>query len=266
MEYYFPENPGQSHLLEERMIEGREDHVSVVMADGRVLTAGGRDNRHRYFSSTELFDPESGRVTVGPKMNTDRENAAAALIGQDVYVAGGCNSGYWELSSCERLRSGKWTPIASMNEKRSGLAMVAVDGKLFVFGGSNGYKCLSSVECYYPERDRWTKIVMQMPTARRDLAAAELNGLIYICGRAYHGGRLSVCERYDHRENRWETVASMNMKRDGFALVAANGCLYAVGGMHSEKSVEMYDPDRNEWTLLPNELIEERWMCSAVAF
>ncbi len=44
MEYYFPHSPEQNHLLEQKMIECRHNHVSVLMADGRVLTAGGEDH------------------------------------------------------------------------------------------------------------------------------------------------------------------------------------------------------------------------------
>ncbi len=153
MEYYFAHNPEQNRLSEQRMITGRKGHVSVLMADGRILTAGGRNGDWNRFSSTELFDPESGRVTRAANMTTARVFPAAALIGQDLYVAGGVNSDSGILSSCGRLHSGKWTSVASMNEERDGLVMVAVNGKLFTFGGWNGSKWLSSVECYDPSRD-----------------------------------------------------------------------------------------------------------------
>ncbi len=266
MEYYFPRSPEQNRVLEQKMITARYGHASVLMADGRVLTAGGwhRGNRG-CLSSTEMFEPESGRVMHGPNMSTTREWPAAALLGQDVYIAGGWNSDSGCLSSCERLRSGEWTPIASMNEKRRWSAMVAIDGKLFIFGGLNGGRFPSSVECYDPERDRW-EIVTQMPTARRSFAAAELNGSIYVCGgwNEREWDRLSVCECYDYGKCEWETMASMKKKRKDFSLVAANGRLYALGVDQWRKSIEMYNPDRNEWTVLPNELVEGRVGYSAV--
>ncbi len=168
------------------------------------------------------------------------------------------------------LHSGKWAEVASMNEKRYGLAMVATDGKLFIFGGvdTTGEKrVLSSVECYDPSRNRW-EIITQMPTARWGLAAAELNGQIYVCG-GWNEGHLSVCERYDYRKDQWETVAPMNKKRDRFSLVATDGRLYAIGGPEDVEvkgpgPVEMYDPGKNEWTLLPQTL-KGRFRCSAVA-
>ncbi len=267
MELYFPlaHDPGQNRLLEQRMIEGRGSHFSVLMADGRVLTAGGFYGG-LCLSSTELFDPVSGRVTRGPNMSIARARAAAALIGQDICVASGYYSGLF-LNNCERFRSGEWTPIASMNGKRRGFAMVAVGGKLFIFGGEDGRRNLSSVECYDPKRDRW-QIVRQMPTVRSRLAAAELNGSIYVCGGWDRHDSLSICERFDPRRQKWEPVASMRKERADFALVATNGRLYAVGGWgsdDSEKTVEMYNPDRNKWTLLRNELKQGRWRCSAVA-
>ncbi len=143
-------------------------------------------------------------------MSIARGYAAAALIGQDAYVAGGWNSDSGRsscLSSCERFRSGEWTAITSMNEKRCGLAMVAIDGKLLMFGGYNGSNYLSSVECYDVERDRW-EIVSQMPTACMALATAQLNGSIYVCGGWGGHYALSVCEHYDQRRTEWVTVAN----------------------------------------------------------
>ncbi len=108
-------------------------------------------------------------------------------------------------------------------------------------------------------------LLTQIPTTRRGLAAAELNGSIYVCGGWNGTSHLSVCERYEQRINQWQTMASMKRGRYCFSLVAANGHLFAVGG-HGEaaKTVEMYDPEANDWTLLARKLTEKRWECSAV--
>ncbi len=262
IEYYFPDSPWNNRLSEQTMITGREGHVSVVMADGRVLTAGG-NNGTGLLPSMELFDLRSGQVTAGRDMTTARYDAAAALIDDSVYVCGGYDRTSW-LSSCEKSRLGRWTGIAAMNQMRPGLAMVTVDQKLFAFGGYNGRRYfLSSVERYDRESNRW-EMVSPMPTNRSNPGAAVFNGWIYVCGGWNGTNALSVCESYDQTRDQWQTVAPMMETRSDLSLVVLNERLYALGG-GGWKSVEVYDVNKNEWTLLPQKLIEGRWSASAVA-
>ncbi len=264
MEYYSASDPEQNSLVEQRMSTGRSGHVSVVMSDGRILTAGGNDENREELSSTELFDARTGRVQTATDMTERRYLAAAAVIDDAVYVCGGWNRGSKWLSSCERFVSNEWIAISSMKEERGALAMVAIDGKLFAIGGGNGSR-LSSVERFDPKSGQW-QFVSRMRKGRFWHGAAVLNGQIYVCGGFGSGGRLRDCECYEPERNRWETVAAMNRRRRSFNLVAMNGRLYAVGGRGSgaETSVESYDPNRNEWTLLNEPLIEPRKHASAV--
>jgi N-acetylneuraminic acid mutarotase len=56
-------------------------------------------------------------------------------------------------------RTDTWTNIAPMHESRFGCAVVSHQGKIYVSGGFGQDKAiLSSVECYDPETDRWSKL------------------------------------------------------------------------------------------------------------
>ena len=63
---------------------GRSDFTATLLADGRVLVAGGGDN------TTEIYDPISGTFQMGPSMTEARVSQTATLL-QDgrVLVAGG---------------------------------------------------------------------------------------------------------------------------------------------------------------------------------
>ncbi len=136
--------------------------------------------------------------------------------------------------------------------------MVAVDRKLFIFGGDIDIHLdhPSSVERCDPESDQWEKMVSPMLTRRWGLAAAALRGWIYVCGGS-DGTNLSVCECYDHRRDRWQTVASMRKTCYGPILVVLNERLYALRGSGGWNSAEVYDVNKNEWTLLPQKLIRD---------
>ena len=67
----------------------------------------------------------------------------------------------------------RWTPIASMGSRRYDLASVALNGFIYVMGGSDGRNDLDTAEKYDPVGDRWTPIA-SMCSARISVAAVAL--------------------------------------------------------------------------------------------
>ena len=63
---------------------GRSDFTATLLADGRVLVAGGGDN------STEIYDPNTGTFQMGPYMMEARVSQTATML-QDarILMAGG---------------------------------------------------------------------------------------------------------------------------------------------------------------------------------
>ncbi len=103
-----------------------------------------------------------------------------------------------------------------------------------------------------PSADYWTNRA-DMPTARRYLGSATVDGKIYVIGG--YGGPggtyLATNECYDPVTDTWETKASMPTARNGLAVVALGGKIYAIGGYDGSDEVavnEVYDPVSNNWT------------------
>ncbi len=64
-------------------------HTATVLADGRVLIAGG-DDGHGSVSSAELFDPQTMRFSSAGSMLDRRDGFTATLLSDGrVLVAGG---------------------------------------------------------------------------------------------------------------------------------------------------------------------------------
>ena len=100
--------------------------------------------------------------------------------------------------------------------------------------------------------DTWTQKT-DMPTVRRNLWTAALNGKIYaVGGNPGSSGGLRTLEVYDPATDTWEAKASMSRARGGLSVSEAMGKIYAIGGMTGPSSsfttVEEYDPTTDTWT------------------
>jgi hypothetical protein len=76
------------------MVTPRVKHAAVLLNNGHVMVIGGSDSRgyQGRFSSTEIFDPETGLFSEGPEMQFGRHkirDAVVKLPSGNVLVAGG---------------------------------------------------------------------------------------------------------------------------------------------------------------------------------
>lgn len=74
----------------------RVKHAALLLNDGHIMVIGGSDARgyKGRYSSTEIFDPETGRFSRGPAMQFGRHkirDAVVKLHSGEILVAGGAN-------------------------------------------------------------------------------------------------------------------------------------------------------------------------------
>jgi N-acetylneuraminic acid mutarotase len=139
-------------------------------------------------------------------------------------------------------------------------AVVGLNGKLYVFGGSTApfSGAVTNAAAYNPATNAWT-VLAPLPTARGGAAAAAIDGLIYVAGGLNgSGASVDTVEVYDPGSNTWSTAAAMPTRRDNPGAAAVDGKLTVFGGRTREANgteingtlqvVEMYDPDTNSWS------------------
>ena len=87
-----------------------------------------------------------------------------------------------------------------------------------------------------------------MPTARRNLAAASVDGKIYAIG-GHDGSYLRTVEEYNPSTDSWRTVAPMPTARYELAAASVDGKIYAIGGHDGSylRTVEEYNPSTDSW-------------------
>jgi N-acetylneuraminic acid mutarotase len=150
-----------------------------------------------------------------------------------------------------------WVTKPPMQEARGSFGVVAVNGKIYAIGGSNGtFPNGTSIfvgtnEEYDPIANEWT-FKKPMPTARPPFCVVELQNNVYcIGGHLNYEIITGVNEAYNPSADIWETKASMPTPRGSFVAVVFQNKVYCIGGYLSNGSItginEVYDPLTDTW-------------------
>jgi glucose/arabinose dehydrogenase/N-acetylneuraminic acid mutarotase len=186
-----------------------------------------------------------------------------ALAGKLYVVAGKTSAAHLRSMYVYDPGVDTWSTAASLPTAYPAVenpAVVAYNGKLYVFGGSTdafaGATGASAV--FDPATQKWTMLAT-MPTARGGPAAAVIGTKIYVVGgMTATGASLSSLSIYNPSTNTWTTGASMSTRRDNPGAAALGGKLYVFGGRTRNAdgttvdgrltTVEAYDVGTNSWS------------------
>jgi len=124
------------------------DHFNAVVANGKIYCMGGR--RSGYNGSTfnyttaevDIYDIASNTWSTLPSSKnipTQRAAPAAALLGNDILIAGGeTGSSSTSLNKTEAFNivSQSWRTVASLNQGRNGTSAIVYNNKVYVVCGA----------------------------------------------------------------------------------------------------------------------------------
>ena len=247
------------------MPTGRSNYV-LAESNGILYAAGGYVGTASTLATLEVYDPATNTWRAKASMPTARHNAGGAFVGGILYVAGGYSYATGQpIATVEAYdpTTDTWTTKQSMKAARYGQGVAVVDGILYVMGGigAGGGSCfvLNTVEAYDPVTDTWTAKA-SMRTARVDLGAGALDGVVYAVGGSSCTSSLATIETYDPATNSWTTRASMSTVRSALGVGVLNGLLFAVGGVGVVTgpytgylaTAEAYDPATDTWSSQPS--------------
>ena len=95
---------------------------------------------------------------------------------------------------------------------------------------------------------------------------------VYVLGGFSGKQRLCQVEKYNVREDKWQQVAPMKDKRHYLSACSiGDEFIYAFGGFFGSTeqeindSIEMYEVEKNIWSVLTTRMKNPLWACSALA-
>ncbi len=213
--------------------------------DGRIYVLGGEWESDGSLSRVSAWDPRTNTWAAVRPLGTTRDVVAAAT-GPDgrVYALGGAENGDSRrvLASVEVYDpvADSWSAVAPMQQRRwYHAATRGPDGRIYVFGGLDGFTPLTSAEAYDPATDSWT-LLAPLPASRYGAAAvAGADGLIYLVGGAVNnGGDGRSVVTYDPAANSWSDAPSLAGGRIQLAAtLGQDGQVYATGGFDAQGAV-----------------------------
>lgn len=149
-----------------------------------------------------------------------------------------------------------WQFRSSMPTARNGMAVVVLDNKAWVMGGSQmGQNALNVVEVYDPQTDSWDTQQPPLSIARDHATAQVWEGKIYVFGGQNSSQVVEQVEMFDPTLGQWQVVSSMPTPRYGMASVQVDSAIWLIGGTTAGQTfsdiVEIYYPGSNSWETLP---------------
>jgi N-acetylneuraminic acid mutarotase len=234
----------------------KQKYVSLIHVSVLVITM--------LLGMTSICLAQGNTWTTKADMEVPRYQHGTCVVNGKIYAIGGenfgngCNSPGSQWVEEYDPSTDTWSIKEDMPTERQGLSISAVNGKIYVIGGSP-LTCsgeLSTVAEYDPQSDTWdtTKTSMQVP--RHGLSTSVVNGKIYAIGGYNYSDNIALAdvEEYDPITDTWTTKKDMPTARVWLSTCVVDGKIYAFGGhgtvppYSSLKTVEVYDPVTNTWT------------------
>ncbi len=198
-------------------------------------------------------------------LTSARSRLAGAVLGETLYALGGegQDGETLDLVTAYDLRVNQWADAPALPEPVANLAAAALDGHIYVAGGSRtdatGTTTIyDSFWRYAPGDEEWTRLtVLPQPVAGAALVADQ--EALYLLG-GWDGEQMRsdiwrfAPEGTASTEGNWELIDRMDVPRAFFGAAMLGQDIYVVGGydgQHDLDTASVYSLATKRWRELP---------------
>ncbi|HEX7612012.1 MAG TPA: kelch repeat-containing protein, partial [Candidatus Limnocylindrales bacterium] len=188
------------------MTVGRANHTATLLADGRVLMAGGGNEGSAAGASAELYDPKTGKFSRTGSMLVAQYGQNATLLPDGRVLISAGNDGTGPVYSLETYdpKTGKFSAAGSMDTTHGFYAATLLaDGRVLFVGGydtsapkDSGY--LATCELFDPATSKLSPTGSMNTGHLAGSVTRLLDGRVLVAGGVGVGdpGNLSSAELY----------------------------------------------------------------------
>jgi hypothetical protein len=237
-------DPATGKWSDAGMLSAARDTKAILLADGRVLAAGGIDwsiGEGKAYDLAELYDPKTGQWTAtGSLCNARYAHQMVLLDDGRVLAVGGYQDGDVLLSTAELYdpKAGTWQLTGELPSTRVAFGLVKLkDGRVLLAGGFSGRTWkergnVASTALYDPTTGRWNE-TSPMKEKRAGLSVIELpDGRVLVTGGwAQTQMEFKSGELFDPHTNTWQPAAPMIVpRRNHRSALLPDGSVLVIGG------------------------------------
>ena len=231
------------------MSSTRTGAAATLLADGRVLMAGGED-ADGPSATAELYDGDAQVFSPAASMGMARTRAAAVVLGDGrVLVTGGLAPGGDATSAAEIYDPGtdSWSAVGDMAEARSGHTVSLVpDGRVLIAGGESALGVSSTLELFDPSTNTFAPAGALSSPRKIHAAALLTDGRVLIAGGSDGTTALSSTDIFDPATGQGSPGPALSTARAAAsATTLLDGKVLIAGGSDGPSdlaSAEVYDP------------------------
>ncbi len=171
--------------------------ATAQVINGDVYVIGGLDSNGASVNTVEIYDPDTNSWSLGPSMQTRRDNPGSAVVDDKLYVFGGRTRNSdgstvnGTLNTVEIFDpvTNVWSFGTPMPTGRRTMMVGTIDNKIQVVGGEvgQGNSAFNQNEEYDTITDTWTTLP-SIPTARHGAAFGTIDDIFYVAGGGISAG------------------------------------------------------------------------------
>ena len=214
-------------------LPARLHHAMAVEYEGEIVLIGGwmpRGSNLTAQTSNAVYALRDGEWTELPSLNIPRAAGAAAVVGDEIVVAGGQNDGEL-VGPTETFDGASWREGAAIPTPREHLGAASDGDYFYAVGGRklSSDRNSGALERYEPSADRWQRLP-SMPVPAGSVAATLIGDNIVVVGGEETTGILDKVQAFDLGTEEWAELPPIPEPVHGPSVGAVADTLYVLGG------------------------------------